>query len=129
MEIIQVIGVALAGAVLCLLLKQYKPEYAIVCSVMCSIVIFSLIISKLTPIFVTLTGLMNKTFSGTEYSKTIIKALGICYIAELAAETCKDAEQAALASKVTIAAKIAIVILCLPMFKELTDVAINLIEI
>ena len=43
-----------------------------------------------------------------------VKALGIAYISEFAADTCRDFGQSALAAKAEFAGKCAIFILCVP---------------
>lgn len=128
MNVFSIIIIAIISAVICILLKQYKPEYAIVASLACGVLIFALILKAVTPAFQAMTELMQKANISAEYVYAITKALGICYITQLAADTCRDAEQSALASKVELSGRVAIVVLCLPLFKTLVETAFTLIN-
>lgn len=48
MDIIKIIGIALVSLIIIILLKQYKPEYAIYVSILAGILILVLIMDKLT---------------------------------------------------------------------------------
>jgi stage III sporulation protein AD len=57
----------------------------------------------------------------------LFKTLGLCFLAQFAADSCRDAGENALASKVELAGKLAIVILALPLFEKITSTALALI--
>ena len=57
----------------------------------------------------------------------LLKTLGICLLTQTAGDLCRDAGEASLAGKVELAGKTAILLLCLPMFRELLHTAVNLI--
>ena len=57
----------------------------------------------------------------------IIKSLGICYITQLAADTCKDAGEGAMAGRIELSGRVAVLILALPMFTALLQIAVGLI--
>lgn len=128
MDLFAVIGIALVSAVLCLLLKQYKPEYAMVVSVACGVLLFAMVIAALLPALESLSGLLQKASVNVTYGKVIIKTLGVCYVTQLASDACRDAGQTAIASKVELAGKVFIVILSLPLFENLVEIAFSLIN-
>lgn len=127
MDIFRIVGIAIISTAICILLNQYKPEYAMVVSLACGVLLFSMIIVSLLPAFQAMTDLMNRANINTGYAKAIIKTLGICYVTQLASDSCKDAGQSAIASKVELAGKAFIVIISLPLFEDLIDIAFNLI--
>ena len=127
MDIFAVAGLAVVSAALCLLLKQYKPEYAMLAAVACGILLFLTILSSLTPAFQAMSNLMQRASINSEYTKAIIKTLGVCYVTQLAADACRDAGQTAIASKVELAGKVFIVIIALPLFENLVSIAFALI--
>ncbi|MEG0692612.1 MAG: SpoIIIAC/SpoIIIAD family protein [Oscillospiraceae bacterium] len=128
MNIFSIIGIAIISTAICILLKEYKPEYAMVVSLACGIVLFSMIIVSLLPAFKTMSDLMQKAQINTTYTKAIIKTLGVCYVTQLASDSCKDAGQSAIASKVELSGKVFIVIISLPLFEDLIDIAFSLIN-
>lgn len=128
MEVLPLIGCAMIAAVLCLLLKQYKPEFAVVLSIVAGVLLFLAVFAGLRPVFTTITDLMNRTDIGNVYTKTLVKALGICYLVELASDSCRDAGQTAIAGKVELVGRVAVLLLALPMFQNLADMALGLLK-
>ena len=128
MAIFAVIGLAMVAAVICLLLRQYRPEYALLVSLGCGIVLFGWILSGLSPAFAALSSLMEKAAVSGKYVQAMIKTLGICYVTQLAADACRDAGQTAIAGKVELAGRVCIVLLSLPLFEDLVELAFSLIQ-
>lgn len=129
MDIILLGGFAIVGAIICLLLKQYKPEIAVVAEVACGALLLGLIIVQMFPVISTLRDLLGNLNITNEYIGIIIKSLGICFVTQLACDTCKDAGQTAIATKIELAGKVAIVLLSLPMFTQLLEIALQFISI
>jgi stage III sporulation protein AD len=128
MDLFSIIGIALVGTALCILFKQYKPEYAMLISLGCGVLLFLLVLSQLEPVFDVLQNFMNRVNMSEDYTKVILKALGICYVVQLASDTCKDAGQTAMAGKVELCGKVAVVIISLPLFENLLEIALGLME-
>ncbi len=126
-SIFAIIGLGIISALVCLLLKQYRPEYALSASIICGVVIFLTVIAQMTPLFDTIRSILEKIEGGNEYTTVIIKSLGICYVTQLASDTCQDAGERAMAGKIELAGRVAVLILALPMFTALLQIAIGLI--
>lgn len=122
-------GFAIIAAIICLLIRQYKPEYAVTIELVCGVLILGFIIVQMSPILSMIRELLQKLDITSEYVIIIIKSLGICYITQLACDTCRDAGQSAIATKIELAGKIAIVLLSLPMFTELLNIALSFLAI
>lgn len=118
----------MVAAVIAVLLKQHKPEYAVILSIGAGILIITMILSAIIPALGEINSLINLSGIHEEYAKIIIKSLGICFITQFAADTCRDANETALASKIETAGKIAVLLISLPMFKNIADLAVRLIE-
>lgn len=127
MDLFAIIAVAVISTALCLIVKQYHPEYAMLISVCCGIMIFVMVINSIIPALETINELMSKADINVSYIKAIVKTLGVCYVTELAHDSCVDAGQTAIAAKVELAGKAFIVILTLPLFKEIAEIAFSLI--
>ncbi|MEG1027568.1 MAG: SpoIIIAC/SpoIIIAD family protein, partial [Oscillospiraceae bacterium] len=68
------------------------------------------------PAIQTIKSLANKSYINQEYIQIMLKALGVCYVTELASDSCKEAGQVSIASKVELCGKVFIVILSIPIF-------------
>lgn len=127
MNIIGIAGVALIAAVLSTMLKRYHNEYAIIINIAAGILIIVQILANISPAIKQLNVLLSSAGLTNEFSLILFKTLGICFISQFAADSCRDAGENALASKVELAGKIAIVLLALPMFESIAKTAVNLI--
>ncbi len=129
MEIWTIAGVGLVGAVLCVLVKQYRPEFGMLVSLSCGMLLFVMVLMNLTPALDRINGYMEKLSLDNGYFKVLLKSLGICYIATIAGDTCRDAGQTAIAGKIELSAKVGIVLLALPLFEQIVEYALELIAI
>lgn len=78
-------------SILALLLKHHKPEYGIFLSLGICIFIFFFAMDKLSVMISYIRQLQNDISLEGEYVGTILKMIGITYLAEFASNICKDA--------------------------------------
>ena len=123
MNIIVIASSALIAAVLSVVLKQYKPEYSMFISIAAGVLIFLAVLTVIDPILDFIGELTDKAGLDGIYGEVLIKSLAICYITQLA----WDAGESAIAGKLQIAGKIAILLIALPMFRSLTEIVTGLI--
>lgn len=119
MDIISVAVLALLSALLAVVIKQYKPEYAVVVTITAAAVILLGIVSMIVPIISEVKKMMDNASIDYEYITILIKAVGICYITQFVSDTCKDAGQTAISNKIELAGKVALCFSALPLFKDL----------
>ncbi len=129
MDLIAVAGIGLIASAAAVLLRQYKPEYAMVVSLAAAGLIFGLLVADLIPAFSMMRGLMDRVGFSGEYVRILIKCLGICFLCDLAGQICREAGQGAISAKIDLAGKTAVLLLTLPMFEQLLEIALSLIEL
>lgn len=127
MDIISLVAIALVGAVLGIILRQYKPEFGIYISLLVGIVVLSAVIAALIPALDSLNELVGMVELAPVYGQILLKALAICCVTQLAADSCRDAGESAIASKIEMAGKAAILVIALPLFENLVGIVTNLI--
>ncbi len=127
MNIIGIAGIAIIAAVLSAMIKRYHQEYAILISIAAGIIILFEIFANISPAVKQINTLVSASGLSSEYLVILFKSLGICFLAQFAADSCRDAGESALASKVELAGKISIVILSLPLFESIAKTAVGLI--
>ncbi len=74
------------------------------------------------------------SLSGTEsvlgeYASAVLKATGIAILANVSADICKDAGHASVGDAVILAAKLEIVLLCLPIIKKIIGYASEIMNV
>ncbi|AOY77063.1 stage III sporulation protein AD [Clostridium formicaceticum] len=127
MEIFQIVAIGMVAAVLSVLIKNQKPEIGIYISLATGIIIFIFIVAKLQSVIEILNQLANKINIDDIYLSTILKIVGIAYIAEFGAQVCKDAGEGVIASKIEFAGKILIMVMSVPILVSLMDLIINIV--
>lgn len=127
MNIIGIAGLALVTAVIAVLLRRYNQEYAVVVSITAGVVILVQILANILPAIRQINDLLSAAQLSGEYALILFKTLGICFLAQFAADSCRDAGESALASKVELAGKLCIVLLALPLFEKIASTALALI--
>lgn len=128
-EALSVMGIAIVAAGAAILLKQYKPEYAFGVSIASAIIFLLFIIAKIDFVANEIGNFISASGINTEHYEIVFRCLGICLLTNAAAETCKDCGQSSIASKVVIAGKAIILVMAFPLFSELMNIVIAVLEI
>jgi len=126
MEIFQIVGLALVAAVLSVLLKGQKPELAIQISIVTGVIIFIMMVSRVSAVLVLLQELANRVNIDLVYLTTVLKIIGIAYVTTFGAEICRYAGESAIASKIEFAGKILIMILAIPILMAVLEIIIKI---
>lgn len=121
MNMIQIWIIGVAGTLLAVQFKSGKSEYGIYISVALSLVIFFAIIGRLEVIIDALRTIANYINMDTAYIGTLIKMLGITYVAEFSAGICKDAGYQTIALQIEIFGKLAVLVLSMPVLMALLN--------
>ncbi|MDR3541851.1 MAG: stage III sporulation protein AD [Desulfosporosinus sp.] len=127
MEIWQIVGLALIVTVICVVLKQIRPEIALQLSILAGAAIFILIISKIKVIVDLLQNLADQANISSYYLLIVLKIVGVAYLAEFGAQICRDAGENALATKIELAAKVGVIVLAIPIIVAITESLVRLV--
>ena len=126
-DVIKIIGIGLLALVIIVILKQYKPEFAIYVSMIAGVLILLLAIQKLTGIINLLQSLANKTYINKSFLSILLKITGIAFITEFAVSICSDAGEKAIASKIEIGSKVVVISMSIPIISGLLEVILKLL--
>lgn len=126
MEITKIISIAFIAVFIILVLKQYKPEFALQISIVAGIIILIFSVGKLEVVLALLKNLSNKIDINVGFFSILLKITGIAYLSEFASNVCKDAGETAIASKVELAGRILIIALSIPIISTLLETMLGL---
>ncbi len=127
MEIVKIIGIGLVSLILIVIIKQYKPEFALYVSLGAGIIIILMVLDKLLGIIQLLTTLSQKAGINATYLSILLKITGIAILTEFGVSICKDAGETAVANKIEFGGKIIIISISIPIISALLEVIMQLI--
>ncbi len=127
MEVIKIIGIALIALIIIILLKQYRPEFAVYISLLTGVLILVLVMDQLAGIISLLQSLANKTSINMTFLSLLIKITGIAFLSEFAVSICRDSGEGAIASKIEIGSKIVIISMSIPIISSLLEIILKIL--
>ena len=127
MDIIKIIGIAFIAVIIIVILKQYRPEFAIYASIIAGVLILTLASGTLSGIIDMINSISSKTNINSEFLVILIKITGIAILTEFAVSICKDSGESAIASKVDIGGKIIIISMSIPVINALIDTVVKIL--
>ena len=127
MEVVRIIGIGLIALIIIILLKQYKPEFAIYISLLTGVLILLLVVDELSGIISLLQSFADKVSINSTFLVLLIKITGIAFLSEFAVSICKDSEEGAIASKIELGSKIIIISMSIPIISSLLELILKIL--
>lgn len=116
---IAVLGIT--GIMLALFLKENKPSFSVFISMGTCMLIFFYAVEKLLYLLETLETIRGYVELKSAYFETLMKIVGITYVADFSAGLCKDAGYGAIAGQIEFFGKISVLALSTPVLLALFD--------
>ena len=127
MTMFKIIGIGIVTVFSYIIIKQFKPEFAIFVGLAGAIIILFSISDSLISIIYSFSNLVNKTGVNPEIFSLILKIIGIGYITEFAANLCADNGCSSIADKILLSGKIIIMAVALPIITNLLEIITGLL--
>jgi stage III sporulation protein AD len=125
MDILEIVLLGMIASVLYLLLKNTNASLAFILIIITIVLIFTAIIEQIGIIFELIESLGQKANVEGFYLDTILKVIGIAYIAEIGANLTKEAGLPSVAKNIELAGKIFILLLAIPIITSVIEAIIN----
>ena len=120
--------IAFVALVAIVLLKQIKPEFALLLKfatiLLLGFLAFSVVSDAVSEIF----SFGERVSIDSEMLKILLKALGLCLVAQIASDVCKDCGESALSTSVELVGKLSIVLMALPVAAQLIEISLGWIN-
>lgn len=127
MDVFKIVAFAIFSVIMIVVIKQQRPEIALIISIAAGIMIIIVALTKISGIVTLLEELVQKSGINKDFLTIILKVTGIAYIIEFGKNICIDAGQSAIATKLEMAGKVIIVVLSLPMLSSLITLLTGLV--
>jgi stage III sporulation protein AD len=128
-DILQIVGIGFLATVLILVIREQKPMFAYLLAVFVGVAIFLSLIGKIGDVVSVLEQLADRSGIPSVYLKTMLKIIGIAYIAEFGAQIVRDAGLESIASKIEFAGKMLILVMAVPIISVIVETVLNLLPV
>ena len=126
-ELLKIVSIALVTVFAHILIKQTKPEIAMLITIVGSIIIVVMAVNNLSSIFSSFYSIFEKTGVNTALLSPLFKIIAIGYLAEFGANICVDAGASGIADKILFCAKLIILVIALPIVTTVVDMVVALL--
>ena len=126
-EVIKIIGIGMISLIIIIIIKQYRPEFAVYISIIAGILILLISLQKMGEIVSLIRSISEKAGINGEFLKIILKITGIAILAEFAISVCKDSGESAIASKIEMGSKVIIISMSIPIISSLLELMLNIL--
>lgn len=127
MDVLQIVALGLTATVLLVVIRGQRPDLAVLLSVAAGAIIFLLVLGKIGSVIEVIKDLSERAGISMIYLGTILKIVGIAFIAEFGSQICRDAGEGAVASKIEFAAKVLIMVLAVPIVVAVLQALLKLL--
>lgn len=118
MELLRIAAIGFVGVLIALQFKSQKREYGIYIGIATGIILLCGSMDELQEIILMLSRLDAPILAG-QLGKTLVKIVLLTYIAEFAANICRDAGYQSVSGQIEVFGKLSILLLSLPALETL----------
>lgn len=120
MTVMRAVLLAVAGALACTLLRPQKPEFRMAVSIAAGILVLMWSMEGIGQGVEAVRSLTGQSGLPEDTAGLLLRATGIALIAEFGSQLCRDADESALAGRVELAGRAALLGLAAPLIAGLT---------
>ena len=122
MDIARWVGLGIGAAVLYAVLREAKPDMAALVSLAAGAVLMLGVLGGVQEVLEAMRSLSSRVGLEGTYVSTLLRVIGIAYLAQFGAQACRDAGAGGIADKVELCGKVAVLSIAAPVVVSLMDV-------
>ncbi len=110
-----------------LILRQYKPEFAIYVSLIAGIAILVMSLTQISGILDLLKSISGRANINSQFLSLLLKITGIAFLTEFAVSISNDCGETAIANKIDLGGKVLIIVISIPIITALLETILKVI--
>ena len=126
--LVTAMGLLLCGALLSAVLRPSRPELATCLSLLAGALTLGVLLGQLSPLMESLRRLTAVGGVEESYLSVVLRGAGICLVTQLAADTCRDAGDTALAGKAELTGRILLLLLAVPLYERIHTLIVGVVN-
>ena len=119
MEIFGLCVIGILTAVMALLLRRQSPQTALLLSIGAGALIILSVLKNILLTTQSINSLLQAGGINADYIVILFKVLGICFLTEFTCDTVTEAGMLSLATNISFAGKVMVLIASLPLFRDM----------
>ncbi len=128
MNLMGIAVLAVIAAIIAVTLRPKNAEIALMLGIAATVTVLLMVLSQTTGIIHTIQTIAAAANISGNYLAILFKAIGICFLTEFAANTCRDAGSQSLAGTVTLAGKIMVTVSALPLYADILNAVTGMLS-
>ena len=128
MNLMGIAVLAVIAAIIAVTLRPKNAEIALMLGIAATVTVSLMVLSQTTGIIHTIQTIAAAANISGNYLAILFKAIGICFLTEFAANTCRDAGSQSLAGTVTLAGKIMVTVSALPLYADILNAVTGMLS-
>lgn len=127
-QLVRICAIGLTGGLLALTLRETRREMALLITLVTSVIIAIQVVMSVGYLLGDINNIIAECGVDIKYFTICIKAVGLSYVSQFAAEILRDSGENAIASKVESAGKISILLLTMPVILSFLRLCLEVIN-
>lgn len=128
MEIFGLCVIGIIAAVMALLLRRQSPQTALLISIGAGTLMILSVVKNLVLTTQSISGLLQSSGINADYIVILFKVLGICFLTEFTCDTVTEAGLLSLATNISFAGKVTVLIAALPLFNDMIKAIASMVN-
>lgn len=128
MSMVGYFALAVATAFAAVYIKQIRPDFALLVTLAGVAVILSGVVPQISLIVGNIQAFAQRGNFPNDYFVPMFKIIGISYVAQFAADICRDAGEGALSTHIETLGKVIMTFVALPIVEDVFSLIIELLE-
>jgi len=121
--------ICIAGALVCVVLRQMRPEMALATALAAGIAALLICLGDMRQAAEAIISLSQAAGMASESAHVFLRACGMALIAEFAVQICMDAGESALAGRIKLALRLALLVMALPLMTDVLSRCASLLSL
>ncbi len=127
MNLFQTIMFAVVAAMLVMAIREMAPQVSFYLSLFVAAILFLAVMQRVIGLLVPIESLAEAANVNVVFFATVLKIIGIAYVAEFGAQIARDAGVVSIAGKIELLGKLSIIVLAVPIITAVVDTMTHLL--
>lgn len=123
MEMVRVLGVAVAGTLLAVTLARHNGGYGLLTGIATGVLLLVMLLGETEELEISLREMAGRGKLSSEYLSRVVRILGLACLTEAGSRICRDGGQGNIALKVELCGRVMILCAMLPAVREVLRLA------